>query len=204
MKRIIGGIVIAAVALFVIEQMMGQETERRNFLYFDDMVQTVAYKTQSTNPHFEGGQTQQTTIDGTIPRGYIPLHYGNSEEELSRAGEELTNPFSVEPEMDSLRGKIVYQNYCQICHGAGGKGDGPVTKRGFPPPASLLAEQAIDRSDGQLFYMLTFGYKNMPSYASQVDVEDRWQAINYVRELQKGAIEASQTSPSPETEGEKQ
>ena len=204
MKKLISIIVIAAFGLFVIERMMGQESERRSYQYFDDMIQTVAYKTQSTSPHLKNGQTQQTTIPGTIPRGYSLLHYGNSVEELRRAGEELINPFSEAPTLNMARGKVVYQNYCLICHGAGGTGDGPVTKRGFPPPASLLAKQARDRSDGQMYHMITYGFKNMPSYASQVDLEDRWHAINYVRELQQQHTEAPQTSRAPEPEGGKQ
>ena len=37
---------------------------------------------------------------------------------------------------------------------------------------------------GQMFHVLTFGQNNMPSYASQLSREDRWNAIAYVRTLQ--------------------
>lgn len=35
-----------------------------------------------------------------------------------------------------------------------------------------------------MFHVLTYGQANMPSYASQVDREDRWRVIEYVRQLQ--------------------
>jgi mono/diheme cytochrome c family protein len=43
-----------------------------------------------------------------------------------------------------------------------------------------------------MFHILTYGQKNMPSYASQVSEDDRWKAILYVRSLQRVA-QTSQT-----------
>jgi len=39
--------------------------------------------------------------------------------------------------------------------------------------------------DGQMFHIITYGFKNMPAYASQINREDRWHSINYVRKLQE-------------------
>jgi mono/diheme cytochrome c family protein len=78
----------------------------------------------------------------------------------------------------------VFQTYCQPCHGAGGKGDGLVAARGFPPPPSLLAPRAVGLTDDQMFDVVTRGQKNMPSYASQIPAADRRAAIAHVRELQ--------------------
>ena len=36
-----------------------------------------------------------------------------------------------------------------------------------------------------MFHVLSYGQANMPSYASQVDRDDRWKAILYVRALQE-------------------
>lgn len=187
MKKLISVIAIIAVGLFLLERFLGQDPQKRNYQYAGDMVQSVAYKAQSANPHLKNGQTQQPPVSGTIPRGYLPLHYGGSEEELIRAGEELINPFAAASPAHLARGQAVYQNYCLVCHGAGGKGDGTVTQRGYPPPTSLSSEQTLGRTDGQLFHIITYGYKNMPPYASQVDPEDRWHAIGYIRQLQRAA-----------------
>ena len=45
--------------------------------------------------------------------------------------------------------------------------------------------------DGQLFHILTYGQNNMPSYASQLSRDDRWNAILYVRTLQRAAAPPS-------------
>jgi mono/diheme cytochrome c family protein len=76
-----------------------------------------------------------------------------------------------------------------MCHGPQGKGDGPVPKRGVPLPASLLAENAMEMKDGQMFHVLTYGWRNMSAVAAQLSREDRWKVILYVRSLQQPAGE---------------
>jgi cytochrome c5 len=156
----------------------------RNFEAMPEMVRSIAYKSFTANPNFGDGKTLQAPPEGTIARGVHPLHYGTTPDEAMRAGRELSAPPS--PAVVLERGARVYQIYCQPCHGAAGKGDGPVAMRGFPPPPSFLAEHAMHLADGQLFHIVTYGQKNMPSYASQVSPEDRWGVIAYVRSLQGG------------------
>jgi mono/diheme cytochrome c family protein len=89
------------------------------------------------------------------------------------------------------RGAFVFTNYCQTCHGPEGKGDGPMVKqmvgRGVPPPAALTADKAVQMKDGELFHIITFGQRNMPSQESQLSREDRWKVILHVRSLQQKA-----------------
>ena len=68
------------------------------------------------------------------------------------AGEELVNPIA-EDDADALtRGAFVYNTFCVVCHGAAGLGNGVATKRGVPPPPSLLAERAVKMTDGRNRY----------------------------------------------------
>jgi mono/diheme cytochrome c family protein len=113
-------------------------------------------------------------------------------EDALRAGAELRNPFTHGDSERRQRGELVLANYCQICHGPRGLGDGPVPKKGFPAPPSLLSDHTRNMKDGQLFHVLTYGQGNMASYAGQLCVEDRWSVILHVRSLQK------LTPPSPE------
>src|SRR5262249_60723587 len=103
------------------------------------------------------------------------------------AGKALTNPLDAGSARWRERGDFVFRNYCAVCHGAGGTGDGPVTTRGVPPPPSLLADKARQLKDGQLFHVLTYGQGNMASYAGQLSRTDRWSAILHVRALQRQA-----------------
>jgi len=157
---------------------------RRNAEAMPEMVRSIAYKSFTANPNFGDGKTLQTPPEGTIARGVRPLHYAATPDDAVRAGRELTAPLN--PPAGLERGARVYQIYCQPCHGGAGKGDGPVAMRGYPPPPSFLAEHAIHLVDGQMFHIVTYGQKNMPSYATQVPAEDRWHAIAYVRSLQRG------------------
>ncbi len=59
------------------------------------------------------------------------------------------------------RGGQVYNVYCIACHGASGAGDGPVAKRGFPPPPPLPTGKSVQMRDGQLFHILTYGQRSM-------------------------------------------
>jgi mono/diheme cytochrome c family protein len=54
--------------------------------------------------------------------------------------------------------------------------------------------------DGQMFHVLTYGQNNMPSYASQLTEQDRWNVITYVRSIQSSAqktINAQNSSTAP-------
>ena len=45
-------------------------------------------------------------------------------------------------EASIIRGRLVYQNYCTLCHGKEGKGDGRAARLHTPPPANLTQSKA--------------------------------------------------------------
>jgi mono/diheme cytochrome c family protein len=147
-----------------------------------DMGRSAAYASFSPNPVLPEGKTLQTPVPGTLPRGYTRLHYTGTPEDALRAAAELTNP--LDPGVAKRRGTVVYQNFCTPCHGPSMRGDGPVPLRGYPAPPNLRGEKSMGLAEGQMFHILTFGQKNMPSHASQLSVNDRWSVISYVRSLQ--------------------
>jgi mono/diheme cytochrome c family protein len=91
------------------------------------------------------------------------------------------------------RGSQVYNIYCISCHGATGTGDGPVAKRGFPPPPPLPTGKSVQMKDGQLFHILTYGQGSMSSMAAQLSRDRRWDVINFVRSLQQSATPPAST-----------
>jgi len=153
--------------------------------FIPEMVRTPRYNAYSANPNFPDGKTLQTPVVGTIPRGYLPLHFSPTPEDAVRAGDFLLSPARLDDAQTIARGKVVFSNFCTPCHGATGKGDGLVVQRGYPAPPSLCADNARRIKDGQVFHILTYGQKNMPAYASQLSSEDRWNVIAFVRSLQK-------------------
>lgn len=143
------------------------QPSKRAYQFLPDMAQSPAYESFDANPNFKDGKTLRQPVPGTIryaSLAAIPRPHG---------------PRAL------ARGEVVYRNFCQICHGATGVGDGTVAQRGFPTPPSLLAPNARKMTDDQIFAVLTNGRNNMPSYAAQVDRDDRWRAIAFVRSLQE-------------------
>ena len=191
------------------------DLSRPNVEILPDMKYSAAYSAYDINLHFANGRTLQTPVVGTIARGQMPLHYRATKEDAIRAGEELQNPFaaastpaapaagdtSIDPRQASIgRGADLFRIYCVACHGAGGTGDGPVAKRGFPPPPSLLTGNSRQFKDGQRFHILSYGQGNMPSLSAQLSRRHRWDLVNYVRTLQDQVqVPPLEHSPSPES-----
>jgi mono/diheme cytochrome c family protein len=175
---------VGTLGLYVL---LDRDLRQRNFEIMPDMAHPVAYDTYAPNPHFPDGTTFQSPVPGTIPRGRPPLHYGPSAQDAVRAGAELPNPFRPSDRRARARGGFVYTNYCVVCHGPKGKGDGPVMERGMPLSPSLLVENAVEMKDGQMFHVLTYGQKTMAAHAGQLSRADRWKVILYVRSLQRQA-----------------
>ena len=156
---------------------------KRNSEWLPGMFTSDAYSPQSSNRNFSDGRTAQRPVTGTVVRSFEPFPYGATAEEAIRAGRELSNPVAPTSENVS-RGMQIFGTMCSPCHGAGGNGDGLITLHGFPPPPSLFAQNAMTLKDGQIFHIITYGQKNMPSLAPQVLREDRWKAVLYIRSLQ--------------------
>jgi len=193
---------LAALAVIAILALLaGPDLSRRNAEFMPDMVHSPAYASQSSNPVFADGKTAQRPPDGTVARGFMPLHLGGKLldtttkwEELSKeqvaAWESLRAPWDfeklAEPERARIvaRGEAVYTSFCIACHGAGGLGDAEVTKRGVPPPPTLLSDDNKALPDGRIYRAITCGKGNMTGYPTQVGREDRWKVLSYVRTLQ--------------------
>jgi mono/diheme cytochrome c family protein len=175
---------IAVLLLIAANVALRPNSAQLNYEFLPQMAHAPRYNAFAANPNFADDKTLQVPPAGTIPRGYIPVRYVATPQDASRAGEELKSPVDLTSQQARERGAAVFSNYCAVCHGPVGLGNGTVTQRGFPPPPSLLAEHALKMKEGQMFHVLTLGQNNMPSYASQLSREDRWNAIAYVRMLQ--------------------
>lgn len=161
---------------------------QRNYRFLPNMVYSVAYEAQAPAPRFDGDfVVDLRPPEGSVARGHEPLLYEASPEGAALAGAELASPISPDDSSAAVRGAFVFSTFCVTCHGPQGLGDGPVTKQGVPPPPSLLTEQALTMPDGRMYHIITFGQGNMAAYASQVERDDRWRVITYVRQLQQQA-----------------
>lgn len=85
------------------------------------------------------------------------------------------------------RGQSMYNGFCAPCHDRTGSGRGMVVRRGFKVAASFHEPRLLTVADGHIFDAITRGFGQMPSYAPQIRVEDRWAIVAYVRALQLSA-----------------
>ncbi len=183
---------------------------QRNFHFFPNMVNSPAHEAQAPAPLLaSGAAVDLRPPEGSVARGYLPLSYEATPEGAALAGLELSSPLAEGGATagDAVaaveRGGFVFATFCVTCHGAGGEGDGPVTRRGVPPPPSLLLPHALELADGQMYHITTFGQGNMAGYAAQVGRADRWNVIAYIRTLQAPAMaEAAAPEPAAEAPGE--
>lgn len=165
----------------------GGRATNRAYEYMPDMTYSVAYDSFARNPATRNGMTLQRPVRGTIPRGFMPLHYDASPADAERAGRELFNPYAQDPSA-AERGHRLYDTFCLVCHGARGEGDGPLVPL-IPNPPAYASERVRAMPAGRLFHVVTFGSGRMPSYRSQVPVGDRWLIVSFVQTLQTLRIE---------------
>ena len=95
------------------------------------------------------------------------------------------------------RGQERFDIYCATCHDRTGAGNGMVVQKGYPRPTDLADARIIGERDGHLYDVIANGIRLMPAYGHQLDVEDRWAVVAYVRALQKARrSKATQLSDS--------
>jgi mono/diheme cytochrome c family protein len=182
-----------------------------------DQPKAIAYR---QNSFFKDGTASRPLIEGTVPRGYLrenrEFYFGKKTGSMGQnvsAMPATANASTLFPDdVDSFpipitkadldRGQQRYNIYCSVCHGMTGYGDGIVARRGFnkPSPASYHQDRLRQAPVGHFFDVMTNGWGAMPSYASQVPVEDRWRIIAYIRALQLSQTGAPSVNEGAKTE----
>jgi mono/diheme cytochrome c family protein len=85
------------------------------------------------------------------------------------------------------RGAELFHITCTVCHGNGGKGNGPVAAfLQKKKPADLTGPIVQSLSDGAIFMVISGGKPGtMPALNENLTVRERWDVVNFVRTLQK-------------------
>ncbi len=101
-------------------------------------------------------------------------------------GEGLPERNPIAPTQESVTlGKGLYEQHCQLCHGVGGKGDGPGGAGLNPPPADLTIHVPL-HPDRSLFEFIRDGVPGtaMVPMADKLSEEEIWHIINYIQTLE--------------------
>ncbi|MGB0166922.1 MAG: c-type cytochrome [Luteibaculum sp.] len=183
-KAIVGSVATAAVIVSCSpnEQSPGVE-------YMPDMYRSPAVEAYVDYENLEE-QSVRKPVDGTIVNTgnsstawiNFPYPYPNTPEGYESAGTSLKSPLKT-TEATIAQGKEIYTKFCQHCHGEKGAGDGAVvTNGGYPqPPAYTGTLKGL--AEGKMFHTITYGKGQMGSHASQLNKEERWLVIQYVKTL---------------------
>ena len=100
-----------------------------------------------------------------------------------------------------LRGQTLFNTFCSVCHDRTGSANGMVVQNGYASPPVLYSDEVLAERAGIIFSAITNGYfanDEMPSYASQIAVRDRWAIVAYVRALQLSQHATLDDVPSEE------
>ena len=102
------------------------------------------------------------------------------------AGDELPARNPIPPTQESVAtGMGLYEENCQLCHGVGGKGDGPAGVGLNPPPADLTVHVPLHPDRG-LFEFVQQGVPGtaMAPLGDKLSDDEIWHVINYIQTLE--------------------
>lgn len=102
------------------------------------------------------------------------------------SADKLSNPLKGDSP-SIAEGKKIYESMCVICHGEKGKGNGAAGVSLTPRPANFLAITVRHESDGAIFWKLSEGRPPMASYKGLLTETQRWQLVNYIRQLENNS-----------------
>lgn len=171
-----------------------------------DMQDQPRYKAFKKSDFFADGRSSRDLPQGTVARGNLredkALYTGKKENAdpnapvqttVDSSGNTLISSFPNDIEEFPLpvtkeminRGQDRYNVFCGVCHGPFGNGDGMIVRRGFPKPPTYNDDRLRNAPVGHFFDVITNGQGRMASYASQIQVADRWAIVMYIRALQR-------------------
>jgi mono/diheme cytochrome c family protein len=171
-----------------------------------DMYDQPRYEPLEASDFFADGLSARPPVEGTIARGALredePFYTGKDGGQLvsqipaaayratyEREARQFGRPYD-ETDPTELRksllrrGRERFDIYCSVCHGRAGDGDGMIVRRGFRRPPSYHTDRLQQAPAGHFYDVVTNGFGAMPSYASRIDVADRWAIVAYIRALQ--------------------
>lgn len=171
-----------------------------------DMYDQPRYEPLEASALFPDGMSARLPVAGTIPRGglhddeafYTGKERGLQVRQIPEAAYQAvferhparfaatfaeTDPAELRRALLE-RGRERFDIYCSVCHGRTGDGRGMIVQRGFRQPPAYDIERLRNAPNGHFFDVMTNGFGAMASYASRIEVSDRWAIVAYIRALQ--------------------
>lgn len=146
------------------------------------MIEQDRYQAYSPSSLFPDGRAMRTPPAGT------EIHGGASLDPAIRTGA-VDGAYVARipiPVTRALldRGQDRFNTYCAACHGVGGDGDSWVARKmTLRKPPTLIGPRVRAFPPGRIYQVIDQGYGLMRSYVEDLDQDDRWAVVAYVRAL---------------------
>lgn len=150
---------------------------------------------QEGSEFFTDKRGMRPQVAGTVAHGALEATDGATEHLYDgRINGEWTDQLPQGKTLDApmlARGQERFAIFCTPCHGGTGMGDGIIVQRGYVAPQKFTDPRLRAYPLGRFVHVLRHGQGNMPSYAAQIPVDDRWAIAAYLR-----ALQISQAAPN--------
>jgi len=198
----------------------GQFSTRPPIEIFPDMDHQPKVNAQVPSRFFADNRAARPPVEGTVPLGYsTPLRDQQTGEITEMSGPYMQIDFGASPEYINTgkmgdrwgtgipievtmavmeRGRERYNISCKVCHGAVGLGNGVATEYGLAAVANLQLERIREMADGEIFDTITHGKNTMMGYGHNIQVNDRWAIVAYMRALQRAQNATTEDVPPME------
>ena len=158
-----------------------------NYQFFPNMYESASYETYGAYSIFPNEQSAMMPAENSIPRGWQPYDYEDSNEGLLKAKAELTNPLEVTEE-NLAAGRNLFTLYCAVCHGDTGDGQGILVQREKFLGIPSFGDAGRVIVPGGVYHVQTYGLNAMGSYTSQTSEKERWQITMHVMDLKASLL----------------
>jgi mono/diheme cytochrome c family protein len=188
MRYFLLSFIILVVLVVGIAGSRGKLSRKPPIEVFPDMDRQPKIRPQTPSSFFADGRASRLPVTGTVARGsaYLdaPVNTGLI---TGTTNFVANNPLQVTPQL-MARGQQRYEIYCAPCHSSLGDGNGITKSFGMAVVANLHDPRIVQMTDGELFWVITNGRNLMGPYASQIEIEDRWAIVAYLRALQLASL----------------
>ena len=191
---------LLAVLVVSIGGFRGDKFKSTPIRIFPDMDEQDRINPQQASDFFSDGLGARQPVAATVPQGLKPAdladvstksfandnsyyHTGMYDEEVFGTGLPVDELELTEETLPAFikRGSVAYNANCSGCHGISGNGKGVVASYGVPGVFNLVDSKL---PDGGMYDVIVHGRGNMSAFGYQVDLNDRWAIIAYLRALQ--------------------
>ncbi|MES1214273.1 MAG: cytochrome c [Bacteroidota bacterium] len=198
MKKIV--IIAACATMGIVISSCNRVRRDTGRAYMPDMYYSRAYETYASTEALQKENVKYNAmpVAGTIARGQMfPYSLKNDSAGYAQSAS-VKNPLDAETISSNMKeAERLYLVNCGICHGSKLDGNGPLWKGGDGPfpaaPKNFMADDMKAMAEGTMFHSVTYGKNLMGSYASQLNPQQRWLVIAYIKSKQSGGVKSDST-----------